>query len=85
MRHKGILSLAAVTRALRNSLVSSRSLHQRCSTMLAPSAATVNEKTLFDYMSTGIDINLKMGTPGETLLRRSNEYMKKAALHRLVL
>jgi hypothetical protein len=44
----------------------------------------VNEKTLFDYMSQGIDVNLKMGTPPETLLRRSNEYMKKAALHRLV-
>ncbi|CAI7997374.1 Aromatic-amino-acid aminotransferase 1 [Geodia barretti] len=43
----------------------------------------VNEKTLFDYMSQGIDVNLKMGTPPETLLRRSNEYMKKAALHRL--
>ena len=44
----------------------------------------VNEKTLFDYMSQGIDVNLKMGTPPETLLRRSNEYMKKVALHRLV-
>ena len=44
----------------------------------------VNEKTLFDDMGRGIDVNLKMGTPGEDLLRKSNEYMKKAALHRLV-
>ena len=47
-------------------------------------ATRVNDKTLFDYMSPGIDVNLKIGTPGETLLRRSTEYMKKAALHRLV-
>ena len=44
----------------------------------------VNEKTLFDDMGSGIDVNLKMGTPGEYLLRKSNEYMKKATLHRLV-
>ena len=44
----------------------------------------VNEKTLFDDMGSGIDVNLKMGSPGDYLLRKSNELMKKATLHRLV-
>jgi DNA-binding transcriptional MocR family regulator len=43
----------------------------------------VNEKTLFDDMGSGIDVNLKMGSPGDYLLRKSNELMKKATLHRL--
>ena len=54
-------------------------------TPTAPVPAAANEKTLYDYMSAGVDVNLKMGTPGKTLLCRSNELMKKAALHRLVL
>lgn len=44
----------------------------------------VNEKTLFDYMSRSVDVNLKMGTPGEKLLSKSKEHMKRAAVHRLV-
>lgn len=46
----------------------------------------VNEKTLFDYMgsSVDVDVNLKMGTPGENLLSKCKELMKKASLHRLV-
>ena len=46
---------------------------------------SVNQSTLFDYMgSTGIDVNLKMGTPGEEQLKKSSEILKKAAVHRLV-
>ena len=44
----------------------------------------VNEKTLFDCMGSSVDVNLKMGTPGENLLSKSKELMKKASLHRLV-
>ena len=44
----------------------------------------VNEKTLFDYMDSDMDVNLKMGTPGEVLLKKSSQLMKTAALHRLV-
>ena len=47
-------------------------------------AKHVNEKTQFDSINSRIDINLKMGTPGENLLSKSKELMKKAALHRLV-
>ena len=43
-----------------------------------------NEKTLFDYMGAEVDVNLKMGTPGEHLLSKSREYMKIATLQRLV-
>ena len=31
----------------------------------------VNEKTLFDCMGSSVDVNLKMGTPGENLLSKS--------------
>ena len=39
--------------------------------------------TLFDYMAPGMT-NLKMGAPGETMLKKCAEAMKKAAVHRMV-
>lgn len=39
--------------------------------------------TLFDYMAPGM-INLKMGAPGEAMLKKCAEAMKKAAVHRMV-
>ena len=45
----------------------------------------VNQNTLFDYMSAKVDVNLKIGSPGKHLLNKSKEYMKTAALHRLIM
>ena len=39
--------------------------------------------TLFDYTAPGM-INLKMGAPGEAMLKKCAEAMKKAAVHRMV-
>ena len=39
--------------------------------------------TLFDYMAPGMT-NLKMGAPGEAMLKKCAEAMKKAAVHRMV-
>lgn len=39
--------------------------------------------TLFDYMAPGM-VNLKMGAPGEAMLKKCAEAMKKAAVHRMV-
>ena len=39
--------------------------------------------TLFDYMAPEMT-NLKMGAPGETMLKKCAEAMKKAAVYRMV-
>lgn len=68
--------------------VSSASARRKlCNTMakqLCTAKRDANEKTLFDCMFSSVDVNLKMGTPGEKLLSKSKEHMKKAAVHRLV-
>ena len=51
---------------------------------LSGTMANINEKTLFDYVAPGMDVNLKIGSPGEVLLKKSSQLMKTAALHRLV-
>ena len=72
----------------RNLCVSSVSaLRRLCNTMSEQqyrARRAVNDKTLFDYMGSSVDVNLKMGTPGENLLSKCKELMKNASLHRLV-
>ena len=43
-----------------------------------------NTRTQFDYQPPGVEINLKMGIPGDSLLQKSAEHWKKGVLHRLV-
>lgn len=40
--------------------------------------------TLFDYALQPGTVDLKMGAPGEVLLKKSKEAMKKATAHKLV-
>ena len=46
-------------------------------------ASRVNLQTLYDYMAPGMT-NLKMGAPGESMLKKCAEAVKKAAVHRMV-
>ena len=46
-------------------------------------ASRVNLKTLYDYMAPGMT-NLMIGTPGDSILRKCAEAVKKAAAHRMV-
>ena len=39
--------------------------------------------TLFDHISADT-VNLKMGAPGEVLLKKSKDIMKKATVHKMV-
>ena len=39
--------------------------------------------TLFDHIPVDT-VNLKMGAPGEVLLKKSKEIMKKATVHKMV-
>ena len=40
--------------------------------------------TLFDHVPADT-VNLKMGAPGEALLKKSKEIMKKATVHKMVI
>ena len=42
-----------------------------------------NSYTQFDHIPTDV-VNLKMGAPGESNLKKSKEIMKKATVHRMV-
>ena len=43
----------------------------------------VKRSTIFDYMAPGMT-NLKIGAPGDSVLKKCAEAVKKAAVHRMV-
>jgi len=43
----------------------------------------VKRSTIFDYMAPGMT-NLKIGAPGDFMLKKCAEAVKKAAVHRMV-
>ena len=46
---------------------------------------SVVRRTLFDYVGSDyLDLNLKIGSPSESQLKKSSEALKKATIHRLV-
>ena len=44
----------------------------------------VKNCTQFDHILASDTINLKLGAPGEPLLKKSKEIMKKATVHKMV-
>ena len=44
----------------------------------------IKNSTQFDHILASDTINLKLGAPGEPLLKKSKEIMKKATVHKMV-
>ena len=59
------------------------SLARRMASSFNLKTKEVKKSTLFDYMAPGMT-NLKMGAPGESMLKKCAEAVRKAAVHRMV-